>query len=48
MITQILVTTLRDFYELGDKVKDVKTLEKFVEGHFDEPGHELLEVRIEE
>ena len=37
------VTTLRDFYQLGDKIKDINILREFVDEHFDEPGHELIE-----
>ncbi|KAL3097492.1 hypothetical protein niasHS_003940 [Heterodera schachtii] len=38
------VSTLRDFYELGDSVKEVSVLEAFVESHFEAPGQELIEV----
>ncbi|KAI6179725.1 Trehalase [Aphelenchoides besseyi] len=38
------VTTLRDFYELGESAKDPKILKLFVNDHFEEPGHELIEV----
>lgn len=41
-----LVTTLRDFYELGDTLKDPKLLQDFVNTHFDDPGHELIEANI--
>lgn len=42
------VTTLRDFYELGNKTKDIKILTEFVHTHFDAPGHELVEVYPED
>uniref|UniRef100_A0A914I4H6 Trehalase n=1 Tax=Globodera rostochiensis TaxID=31243 RepID=A0A914I4H6_GLORO len=32
------VSTLRDFYALGDRVKDSSVLEAFVESHFEPPG----------
>ncbi|KAI6225077.1 Trehalase [Aphelenchoides fujianensis] len=38
------VSTLKDFYELGEKAKDPKVLKQFVDAHFEEPGHELIEV----
>lgn len=37
------VTTLKDFYDLGDRVKDRAVLQKFVDEHFDPPGFELVE-----
>jgi hypothetical protein len=42
------VSTLRDFYELGDRVHDVKVLNEFVASHFDVPGQELVEVYPED
>ncbi|VDP32842.1 unnamed protein product [Soboliphyme baturini] len=36
-----LVSTLKEFYALGDKANDKEILRKFVEEHFDEPGTEL-------
>lgn len=38
-----LVTTLKDFYELGEQVKNKTALLNFVNEHFEEPGHELIE-----
>ncbi|TKR96298.1 hypothetical protein L596_010340 [Steinernema carpocapsae] len=37
------VTTLKNFYELGDKVRKRENLQKFIEAHFDPPGSELIE-----
>jgi alpha,alpha-trehalase len=38
------VRTLRDFYALGERASDVNVLKEFVDDHFEEPGHELIEV----
>lgn len=35
---------MRDFYELGEQVKNKTALLNFVNEHFAEPGHELIEV----
>ncbi|VDN50262.1 unnamed protein product [Dracunculus medinensis] len=37
------VSTLKDFYQLGDKIKNLSILRQFVDEHFDEPGMELVE-----
>lgn len=37
------VTTLKDFFELGDTTKNRTVLQKFVDEHFDPPGFELIE-----
>ncbi|CAD5208168.1 unnamed protein product [Bursaphelenchus xylophilus] len=42
------VTTLKDFYELGESAKNASVLQKFVDSHFEEPGHELIEVYPED
>ena len=42
------MTTLRDFYELGERVKDVKVLAEFVDRNLDVPGQELVEVYPED
>jgi hypothetical protein len=39
---------LRDFYELGEQVKDIKVLANFVDAHFDIPGQELVDVYPED
>jgi alpha,alpha-trehalase len=41
---RLSVTTLRDFYELGNKIQDPNVLGEFVDDHFDVPGQELVEV----
>ncbi|KAI6174947.1 Trehalase [Aphelenchoides bicaudatus] len=38
------VTTLKDFYELGEQAKNKSVLINFVNEHFEEPGHELVEI----
>lgn len=43
-LLMFLVSTLRDFYELGDEINNKTILQKFVDSHFEEPGHELIEV----
>ncbi|KAK0423623.1 hypothetical protein QR680_008240 [Steinernema hermaphroditum] len=37
------VTTLKNFYELGDSVQKRDVLQKFIDAHFDPPGSELIE-----
>ncbi|KAH7724867.1 alpha,alpha-trehalase [Aphelenchoides avenae] len=37
------VSALRDYYELGEKAKDVVELQKYIDDHFEPPGHELIE-----
>lgn len=34
---------MKDFYQLGDKIKNLSILRQFVDEHFDEPGMELVE-----
>lgn len=39
---------MKDFYELGDKVRDPVVLQEFVDKNFDSPGQELIEVYPED
>ncbi|KIH67084.1 hypothetical protein ANCDUO_02583, partial [Ancylostoma duodenale] len=39
----VLVATLRNFDELGEKANDIAVLREFVNSHFNPPGTELVE-----